>query len=133
MRYLFLDDERIPADVTWVEIGNGKSYYESRGAPWEIVRSFDAAVQWVIDNGYPDVVSFDHDLGYAALTKHDSGLVIVSDATESKSGYDFAKWLVEYDMKTGDMPACFSFTVHSMNPVGAKNIKSYLDNYIKQR
>ncbi len=123
MRYLFLDDERVPTDVTWVIIGQHD---------WEIVRSFDEAVEWVKANGYPDVVSFDHDLGYEGTTIADSGLVIVTNSTESKSGYDFAKWLVEYDMETLTMPEHFDYTVHSMNPVGARNIQVYLDNYVKR-
>ena len=54
MRYLFLDDERIPSDVTWLNIAV---------VEWNIVRSFADAVAWVEANGFPDVVSFDHDLG----------------------------------------------------------------------
>lgn len=124
MKYLFIDDERVPSDVTWVNI--------ARTTEWAIVRSCDAAVDWVLENGFPDVISFDHDLGYEAFDTNENGIIIVTDATETKSGYDFAKWLVEYDMETGLMPDDFSFTVHSMNPIGAKNIQSYLDNYINQ-
>lgn len=124
MRFLFLDDERMPGDVTWVNIG---SY------PWEIVRSYNDAVAWVIKNGYPTVISFDHDLGYEAFDTTDAGIIVVTDSTDSKSGYDFAKWLVEYDMDTGTMPTDFSFTVHSMNPTGAQNIRMLLTNYIRQK
>jgi hypothetical protein len=122
MKYLFLDDERVPSDVTWVNI--------ARTTEWVIVRSNDAAVTWVLENGFPDIISFDHDLGYEAFDTNENGIIIVTDATETKSGYDFAKWLVEYDMETGLMPANFTFTVHSMNPIGAKNIQFLLDNYI---
>lgn len=111
--HLFLDDERWPADVTWLDLRHPLDQ-------WQIVRSFDQAVQWTLQHGFPDVVSFDHDLGIDA-------------GTAEKSGYDFARWLVEYDMDTGAMPCNFSFTVHSKNPVGARNIAMYLDNYIKQK
>ena len=49
------------------------------------VRSFEEFVGYVTANGLPDYISFDHDLG------------------EEKSGYDCAKWLVEYclDHNTG--------------------------------
>jgi predicted AlkP superfamily phosphohydrolase/phosphomutase len=50
-------------------------------------------------------ISFDHDLG------------------EGKSGYDFAKWLLE----NGYMG---QFTVHSMNVVGRKNIEQLLTHYM---
>lgn len=124
MSYLFLDDERMPGHVTWINIG---SY------PWRIVRSYDEAVEWVKLNGFPEVISFDHDLGYEAFDTNDAGIVVVTDSTESKSGYDFAKWLVEYDMDTNTMPGNFSFTVHSMNPTGAKNIRLLLENYMRQK
>ena len=122
MKYLFLDDERVPSDVTWVPIGTGKSFHESRGAPWEIVRSYDEAVKWVLKNGIPEIITFDHDLGW-----DEQGGVI------GKTGYDFARWLIEYDLDTNTMPVDFSFTVHSMNPIGARNIKSLLDNYLMRK
>ncbi len=129
MKYLFLDDERMPRDVTWMLIGGVGSW----GADWQIVRSFNTAVEWVLKNGIPDVISFDHDLGYEEYDTTNSGLVIVTKASEEKSGYDFAKWLVEHDIDTGTMPDSFKFTVHSMNPEGAKNIQMFLDNYLKFR
>jgi hypothetical protein len=131
MKYLFLDDERIPTDVTWINIGTGKSYHESTGAPWEVVRSYNRAISWVKNNGFPDVISFDHDLGYLDSYTNDLGIVIVTNSAESKSGLDFAKWLIEYDLDTDSMPDNFVFTVHSMNPVGCLAIKHLLDNYIK--
>lgn len=51
------------------------------------------------------VVDFDHDLG------------------EKKTGYDIAKWLVE------EYPWTANFRVHSMNPVGANNIRQLLKHY----
>jgi len=119
-KYLFLDDERKPRDVTWVLIGGVGSW----GADWHIVRSVEEAIAWVQKNGFPDVVSFDHDLGLS----HYAG-----DYSDEKTGYDFAKWLVNYDIDHGLMPDDFKFTVHSKNPEGAKNIQCYLNNYIKQK
>lgn len=115
MKYLFLDDERNPHNVTWVRIPM---------VHWNIVRSCDEAISWVLTNGFPDFVSFDHDLAEG----HYSG-----DFSKGKTGYDFAKWLIEYDMKANLMPVDFAFTVHSMNPIGAKNIRLYLENYIRQK
>lgn len=132
VRYLFLDDVRMPGDVTWVNIGIGKAYHESRGAPWAIVRSFDQAVAWVNEHGFPEVISFDHDLGYEEYGLVDGIVRIVFDK-EEKSGYDFAKWLIEYDLETNSMPDNFSFTVHSMNPIGKKNIETLLNNYIHNK
>lgn len=120
MKYLFLDDERRPGDVTWILIGGVGSW----GADWHIVRSMEEAKEWVLKNGFPDVISFDHDLGL----QHYGG-----DYSDGKTGHDFAKWLVEYDMDTGSMPKDFSYTVHSKNPEGAKNISGLLSNYIRFR
>jgi CheY-like chemotaxis protein len=113
MKYLFLDDMRIPRLVFWANI--------DRDAPWEIVRSYQQAVDWVQKNGFPDVISFDHDLE----DNHYDG-----DFSDGRTGYDFCKWLVEYDTNTKTMPDDFRFTIHSLNPVGAENIKQYLNNYI---
>jgi hypothetical protein len=116
MKYLFLDDERMPRDVTWVLIGGVGSW----GADWQIVRSLQEAKEWVLKNGFPDVVSFDHDLGTAHYT-------------DGNTGYDFAKFLIEYDMDTNSMPENFSFTVHSKNPIGSENIRTLMNNYIANR
>jgi hypothetical protein len=118
MKYLFLDDERMPRDVTWVLIGGVGSW----GADWQIVRSLQEAKDWVIKNGFPDVISFDHDLGVKC---HEG------DYSDENTGYDFAKWLVEYDIETNTMPDNFKFTVHSKNPIGAENIQTYLGNYLQ--
>jgi len=51
---LFLDDERFPADNTWI-----------------IARNFSDA-RWYIENcGIPEVISFDHDLGPSRITGMD--------------------------------------------------------------
>jgi hypothetical protein len=117
---LFLDDERMPRDVTWILIGDVGSW----GADWHIVRSLHEAKEWVLKNGFPDVISFDHDLGEA----HYEG-----NYDDGKTGYDFAKWLVEHDLNTGSMPPKFKYTIHSMNPVGAENIQSLLESYLRQK
>jgi hypothetical protein len=120
MKYLFIDDERMPRDVTWVLIGGVGSW----GADWQIVRSLEEGKAWVLANGFPDVISFDHDLGEAHYGQ---------DYSDGKTGYDFAKWLVEHDMDTNTMPVNFKFTVHSKNPTGSANIQSLLDNYIRHK
>jgi hypothetical protein len=54
MKYnLFLDDERVPKDVSWVELPL---------VDWVIVRSYDEFVKTIIKAGVPSIVSFDHDL-----------------------------------------------------------------------
>ncbi|HEY6438015.1 MAG TPA: cyclic-phosphate processing receiver domain-containing protein, partial [Ignavibacteriaceae bacterium] len=94
------------------------------GADWKIVRSYDEATAWVTEHGFPDVISFDHDLGL---------MHYAHDYSDGKTGFDFAKWLVEYDMDTHTMPKDFHFTVHSKNPIGSENIRKLLNNYIQQK
>lgn len=77
------------------------------------VRSYSEFVTFIEQNGLPDFISFDHDLG------------------EEKSGYDCAKMLVEYCMNT-EQPLP-DFAVHSQNPVGKQNIESLLGNFRKQQ
>jgi hypothetical protein len=97
---LFLDDERVYTDVTWVHIPTDRTIVT--------VRSYDQFVEFVTDHGLPGTVCFDHDLG-----------------TE-QTGYDCAKWLVYYCL---DNQLSFpNYVVHSMNPVGKHNIEQYIEN-----
>lgn len=100
---LYLDDVRnIPNDT------------------YSLVRSFEEAVNYVKENGIPSFISFDHDLGLDENNKI------------AKTGFDFAKWLVEMDIDNIFLfPENFSFYVHSSNSVGKENIHSYLTNYLK--
>ena len=80
---------------------------------WLIARSYEDAVNIIKILGLPKIISFDHDLG------------------TDKTGLDLAKFIVEYDMLHNEIDETFVFTVHSANPVGAKNIESYLNSYLK--
>lgn len=51
-----------------------------------IVRSYDEVVKIIEHYGMPNYISFDHDLGV-----DENGVLL-------KSGYDFAKWIVENDL-----------------------------------
>lgn len=102
---LFIDDERFPPN----------DYRE-----WVICRNHFEVFERVLEQGMPSYISFDHDLG-----------------EDNWTGYDIAKELVNIDMKTID-PAYkfsdnFTFYVHSQNPIGKKNIESYLNNYLSVR
>lgn len=100
---LFIDDERFPPND---------------GREWVIARNFAEATSQVFSKGFPSYISFDHDLGNNEMT-----------------GYDIAKTLVEIDMddRKCKFPDDFKFYVHSQNPIGKKNIESYLNNYLKYK
>lgn len=110
----------MPHDVTWILIGGVGSW----GVDWHIVRSVNEAIAWVKEHGFPDVISFDHDLA----EEHRAG-----DFFSQNTGYDFAKWLIEYDMDAHTMPLDFKFTVHSKNPIGSENIRMILENYMRHK
>lgn len=122
--YLFLDDIREPKDVTWTYLPN---------KPWIIVRNYSEFVHEIESKGYlPDMISFDHDLSDDHYENYngidgEGRLIINYDKFEEKTGYSCAKWLINYcEQKNFDIPA---YLVHSMNPVGAKNIRDLLSNY----
>lgn len=96
---LWLDDERQPSQSF---INSVETYF------W--AESYEDAIFYLAnftdEDRYEDVfVSFDHDLG------------------REKSGYDFAKYLLEHNIKIG------GFKIHSMNPVGRHNIYQLLTHY----
>ena len=126
--YLFLDDERFPAEVLWVHL--------PRDRPFEIVRDYAQFVEFIETHGVPDFVSFDHDLceeHYGAMlaersyTYDDGDMVKTINYGSEPTGFDCATWLVEYCQRTGvDFPA---YEVHSMNMAG----KDRIDNYVNYR
>jgi hypothetical protein len=94
---LFLDDIRQAPDSSWI-----------------IARTYEEAVDIVIERGFPNMISFDHDLGYNQPT-----------------GKDFANFLIDVDLIDDSMPDDFHYIIHSANLVGAENIKSILDRYLQ--
>lgn len=88
----------------------------SDGEEWTICRTLAEVQVAVATKGWPKFVSFDHDLG-----EHEP------------TGFDIAKWMIEEDLDHGVMLPQWSFYIHSQNPVGAKNIQSILDNYLRVR
>ena len=97
---LYLDDERNP----------------KTDRKFSICRTMDEARDMVVEYGFPEYISFDHDLGDGIPT-----------------GFDFAKWLVDHDLDTNTMPHNFTFNVHSANPSGVANIQGLLDHYMEYK
>lgn len=126
---LFLDDERSPQKVTWAT--------GHHPGPWVVVRNYESFVERVTHFGVPDYVSFDHDLAaehyrpsmYAADGHYSK---YYTDGTfKEKTGYDCAKWLIEYCMKH-EKPFP-DYQVHSMNAIGKENIISLIESYKRTR
>ena len=80
---------------------------------FERVYSYTEFVAYLEHKGLPDFISFDHDLG------------------EEFSGYDCAKYLVDYCLDH-QLPLP-DFSVHSQNHVGKENIERLLNNFKEQQ
>lgn len=103
---LWLDDYRDPET-------HAPNYNDYSNITW--VKNYIDFCEHLDKNGLPSVVSFDHDLGLSFI--------------EIFSGYDCAKYLVEYCIdRRLQLP---EFYVHSQNPAGRENILSILNNYKK--
>lgn len=110
---LFLDDIRNPLENNWL-------VFSPIEQPFELVwvKSHQEFIDWININGLPNAICFDHDLGDC-------------NGTEEKTGYDSAKFLVEYCLdKNLNLPL---YNIQSANPIGKENIDQLLKNYNKFR
>lgn len=90
---LYIDDLRTPpADREWI-----------------VCRSTDEALEKIRSLGFPELISFDHDLG-----GEDTSMV-------------FLRRMVN-DLWDGCTPPPV-YQVHSANPVGSRNICSFMDSW----
>ena len=100
---MFIDDERAP----------GKGVSDSV----VIVRSSEEAIEFCIAvKSLPKNIMFDHDLG--------------GDDTSMR----FIRWMTDQlleDPPLFKLREDFEYSVHSQNPIGAKNIKGLMDQLIK--
>lgn len=78
---------------------------------WVVVRSSNEALEYIKNNGMPEFISFDHDLG-----GDDTTMV-------------FLRKLVNSVWNGNDAPP--NYYVHSANPVGKLNIISFMDSWKK--
>ena len=106
MKNLFLDDIRTIDMV----------YDKAMESEFDVVRTYDDFVDYIKQNGLPDFISFDNDLG------------LDLEGNLAPDGLACAKWLV---YSSGLDLSNLDFKVHSANPVAAEQIKGLLNNYIK--
>ena len=116
---LFLDDYRQPS-------------YLKDTKTWTLVKNYSQFVDIIKKRGLPRLISFDHDLSFEHYT--DITERINYNDYKEKTGYDCAKWLMEYCNENKLLLP--DYQVHSMNPVGKENIikllESYKSNYRKE-
>ena len=118
LNVLWLDDMRDPNKYFNKKSQSGafvrnKQFYDQLMSRYNVnfiwVKNYEEFTNFILQNGLPQFVSFDHDLG--------AGL---------KKGLDCANWLIEYCRKTGNpLP---KFFVHSANPNGQREINAVLNN-----
>jgi hypothetical protein len=83
-----------------------------------VARTVPEAQKMIEERGCPSFISFDHDL----------------EPEPAPNGFGLAKWLVDMDLDGKiDIPADFSFYVHSQNPQGKANIEGLLNQYLRHK
>lgn len=100
---------------------------------WRIARNYHDAVWMVTNYGMPYFISFDHDLAYDHYIPDTLGNPGNSLTPKEFTGLDFAKWLCNYIMDNDVNLDEFGYWVHSANPVGAENIRRYMENFLRDR
>ncbi|MBE7639559.1 hypothetical protein GUB10_04360 [Salegentibacter sp. BLCTC] len=106
MKKLFLDDIRSPEMV----------FDKTVAKDFVVVRNYADFVKYIKQNGLPEFISFDNDLG------------LDENGEVAPDGYAAAKWLV---YESGLDLRNLKFKVHSANPVAAEQIRGLLNNYIQ--
>ena len=104
---LWLDDVRNPLENDWL---NFSPIGKNVDVTW--VTNYQEFIDHIMIYGLPDAICFDHDLG-----------------SYEETGYDCAKWLIDYCMKF-ELPLP-KYGIQSANPVGKENIDCLLKNYLK--
>lgn len=127
-KLLWLDDIRNPLDSNWLTYSPIQQPFQT---VW--VKSYQEFTNWIKFNGLPDAICFDHDLGMeVALSARESGMSKRKARLlkqEEKTGYDCAKWLVDYCLDNNcKLPL---YNIQSANPVGKENIDKLLQNFIQ--
>lgn len=112
---LWLDDIRNPFVVReWLDMIQylKEEYLEIENEPCDVywAKTQSEFEKYIKENGLPDLISFDNDLGIGY-----------------GEGYGCAKWLVEYCMDNNTkLPQWY---VHSANSVAKENINKLLENF----
>ena len=126
MYNLFLDDERVPKNVTWVDLPL---------VNWIIVRNYNEFIRIITESGLPERVSFDHDLSFEhypggiGIYENDPRIKTIKldyDSYKEKTGYHCAVFLVNYCIDH-NLPLP-TYYIHTLNPVGKMNIASVMES-----
>ncbi len=104
---------------------------------WIVVRNYNEFVDYLENNGFPDIISFDHDLGeehYNDLfnnenwEKDDKNIKLKYDEYKVKTGYHAAKYLISM-LSNSELSKYPEIYIHSANPVGSENIRLLFNDF----
>lgn len=111
---IFLDDERVIQDVTWIDYSQWSGAYvisqSSASRLISYIKHYGKYFDW--EN---TLFSLDHDLQDF-------------DGEEESTGYTFIKWLVDFMVENEISLKYLNVVVHSQNPIGKENIEKYISN-----
>lgn len=122
-RLIWLDDIRDPFEDNCKWLAFSPIDLSSAG---EVIwlKDGNAFISYIEKHGLPEGICFDHDLSYEHYSDD-----IIPEQYQEMTGYDCAKWLVNYCINNDlTLP---SFNCHSANPQGKENILGLLNNYLK--
>lgn len=106
---LFLDDERVPQDVTWIGYPDDIEWYSFNRMSDFLFAVFNMEGEYIL--------SFDHDLAEFDLSGNEN------------TGYVALKAVIDYCMNSGlPIPVCY---FHTQNPIGRGNMKYYYENALR--
>lgn len=112
---LWLDDVRNPLEDNWLRFSPIQQPFKTI---W--VKRYREFISWIEENGLPDAICFDHDIESFHISK---------STFVEKTGYDCAKWLVDYCLDNNlKLPL---YNIQSANPAGKENIDKLLSNFNK--
>lgn len=111
---IFLDDERVIQDVTWVDYSKWSGAYvisqSSTSRLISYIKHYGKYFDW--EN---TLFSLDHDLQDF-------------EGEEESTGYTFIKWLIDFMVENEISLKFLNVVVHSQNPIGKENIEKYISN-----
>ena len=133
---IFLDDIRLPIDCNLYKTSykplTDKNIELYSDNDWVIVRNYESFTKAIselfLNKQAIDIISFDHDLAdihYANV----NGIILPSENQNEKTGAECAKWLVDFCIDNKYLMP--KILIHSMNPVGSKNIELIINDYFK--
>ena len=117
---IFLDDERFLVDVTWIN-------YNQEFKNVFVCRNF-VDFTCAYDNDFKDIFTSSFNLkNYTFSFDHD--IASFDENGYERTGLTCAKWLCDFIMDNNLDPKDLEYYVHSQNPVGAENIKKYIEGF----